>query len=248
VDQEIARHFDQRAATYDRTPWVHDPAVMSTTLDFLEPAAGQRILDVGAGTGVVLEQALVACPALGRCVALDISPAMLARIRNPRIETVCHDAETIPCPDASFDTVVCRQVLHYVDNVDRCLRELRRVLADQGALAIAQMTPFGRTDEEWWKRVVRARQPLRKHDLTMPELQSKLEKAGFRISRTLQIRSSESLNSWLDRYWESQEQIAEVRRLHAEAPAAYKELHRFRYLDNDLIIDNCWTFIRTCKC
>lgn len=247
MSERIARHFDQRAESYDDTPWVHDPLVMAATLDFLDPAPGQRILDVGAGTGAVLVSALAACPALGRCVALDVSSKMLARIQDPRIETVCRQATEMPFPDASFDAVVCRQTLHYIDDVDSCLREIRRVLADGGALVIGQMTPFGEMDAEWWKRIVHARQPLRKRDLTAPELRSMIEKTGLRIVRMSQTRSTESLNSWLARYRESDEQIAEVRRLHAEAPPAYRELHRFRHLDNDILIDNCWTFIRAQK-
>ncbi len=247
MGHDVARHFDQRAESYDNTPWVRDPAVMSATLGFLEPVPGLRILDVGAGTGAVLEAALAACPSLGRCVAMDVSAAMLAHIRDPRIERCCGDAEAIPFSDASFDAVVCRQTLHYIDDVNRCLREVRRVLAAGGRLVIGQITPFGEADAEWWRRIVHARQPLRRHDLTAADLAELLGKNGFTIVRTSRQRSGESLNAWLARYRESDEQIAEVRRLHAEAPDAYRQLHRFRSCGDDTVLDNCWTFIHAAK-
>ena len=58
VDRDLARHFAQRAATYDLAPWVRDPRIMATTIDFIDPRPGQKIVDVGAGTGAVLEAVL----------------------------------------------------------------------------------------------------------------------------------------------------------------------------------------------
>jgi ubiquinone/menaquinone biosynthesis C-methylase UbiE len=73
VKLDIIHHFAERAETYDRTEWVHDRTVMSATLELLDLRPGQRVLDVGAGTGAVIEAALTACPSLGECAALDLS-------------------------------------------------------------------------------------------------------------------------------------------------------------------------------
>jgi ubiquinone/menaquinone biosynthesis C-methylase UbiE len=244
---DIIHHFAERADSYDKAEWVRDAAVMSATLELLGLCPGRRILDVGAGTGAVLEAALAACPSLGECVALDISHEMLSHIRDRRIRTCCHDAETLPFADGRFDIVVCRQMLHYMDAVDRCLQEIHRVLDREGALVVGQMTPFGEADEAWWKAIVEARQPLRRHDLTLHELLDLLMRAAFTVVKVSQIRATESLNSWLGRYERSARQIAEVRRLHLEAPESYKEIHRFRCVGDDIVLDNCWTVIRACR-
>ncbi|NWG32717.1 MAG: methyltransferase domain-containing protein [Rhodocyclaceae bacterium] len=247
MNLDIIQHFDERADSYDRAEWVRDPAVMAVMIDFLGLAPKQRILEIGAGTGAVLAAALAACPELGECVALDVSRRMLARIRDPRIRTCCHNAEKLPFGDGYFDAVVCRQALHYIDDLDQCLREVGRVLSPAGVLAVGQTTPFSHVDEAWWKIVVKARQPLRRHMLTLHELIARLMRNGFVVVRTSQTRATESLQAWLGRYERSAEQVAEVCRLHREAPAAYKELHCFREADGDTLIDNCWTFIQARK-
>ncbi|HOW70922.1 MAG TPA: methyltransferase domain-containing protein [Phycisphaerae bacterium] len=244
---DLIQHFKERAASYDQAEWVHDPGVMAVTLDFLGLAAGQRILDVGAGTGAVLAAALAACPSLGPCVAVDLSREMLAQIRDSRILTCGGDAEALPILDGFFDAVACRQSLHYVEDLDQCLREIRRVLAATGILLVGQMTPFGEADEEWWKVIVKTRQPLRRRCLTLHELLVALMRTDFVVVRIVQIRATESLNAWLERYQRSASQVEEVRRLHLEAPAAYKELHRFRHVEGDTLVDNCWTFVRAGK-
>jgi ubiquinone/menaquinone biosynthesis C-methylase UbiE len=172
---------------------------------------------------------------------------MLSQIRDPRIRTCCHDAETLPFPDGAFDIVLCRQMLHYVDAIEQCLREIHRVLDPAGALVVGQMTPFGEADEAWWKTIVKARQPLRRRYLTLHELLELLMQAAFTVVKVSQVRATESLNSWLGRYERSANQIDEVRRLHTEAPEEYKEIHRFRHVGDDLLTDHCWTFIRARK-
>ena len=247
MNRKLARHFAERAAAYDQAAWVHDPHVMDATLEFISPRPGERILDIGAGTGAVLESVLATCPQVGECTAVDISPEMLARIRHPRIGLSCNDAEELPFPDASFDVAVCRQTLHYIDDLDRCLGEIRRVLRPDGVLVIGQMTPFAAEDEDYWKTIVHLRQPLRRHDLTAPELADLLDRNRFEVVRRTQIRVRESLNSWLARYKDSDRQLDEVRRLHLEAPESYKRLHRLEFRADDVLVDNCWTFIRAGK-
>lgn len=244
VDRDLARHFAQRAATYDLAPWVRDPRIMATTIDFIDPRPGQRIIDLGAGTGAVLEAILAACPRLGLCVAVDISPEMLARVRDSRIRACRSDVQQLPWADASFDVAVCRQTLHYVEDLHRCLAEIRRVLRPEGTLVIGQMTPFGDEDEIYWETIVRLRQPLRRHDLTAAELVGLVRSKGFQVIRTTQQRARESLNSWLARYEDTDRQLAELRRLHLDAPETYRRIHNFERRGDDILLDNCWTFLR----
>jgi len=226
---------------------VNDPSVMSLTMDFLDLMPGQRILDVGAGTGTVLENALSACPSLARCVAVDLSQPMLTTIRDLRIHRAVQDAHELSFPDASFELAICRQVLHYLEDIDRCLGEINRVLAQRGSVVIGQITPFNEKDELWWKQILSARQPLRQHFLTLNDIVTMLLRHSFVVVRVSQIRAKESLNSWLGRYQDSQEQVDAVRMLHVSAPVEYQDIHRFREINGDLVFDNCWTFIRACK-
>lgn len=99
----------------------------------LEPAPGPRVLDLGAGTGK-LTAALVALGA--DVVAVEPDPAMLSELSRalPTVRTLPGSAEAIPLPDASVDTVLAGNAMHWFD-MDVAGPEIARVLAPGGILA-----------------------------------------------------------------------------------------------------------------
>lgn len=106
--------ISHREPTFDLFSWV------------IEWVAGDRVLDVGCGNGAYL--ALVP-----RAIGVDLSPGMLtttrARVTNP---LACADAQELPFPDASFDTVLVPHMLYHVPDREQAARELRRVLRPGG--------------------------------------------------------------------------------------------------------------------
>jgi demethylmenaquinone methyltransferase/2-methoxy-6-polyprenyl-1,4-benzoquinol methylase len=98
-------------------------------------APGDRVLDACCGTG---DLALAAHAAGGRVTGLDFSPRMLERARRKttEIEWVPGDLLALPFEDASFDAATIGFGLRNVDDLDRALSELRRVLRPDGKLAI----------------------------------------------------------------------------------------------------------------
>jgi ubiquinone/menaquinone biosynthesis C-methylase UbiE len=109
-------------------------------LDLTEPGAGDRVLDVACGTGVVALRAAARAD-LGRVVGCDLNDAMLDVARSESeggaIEWRTADAIALPFPDASFDVVYCQQGLQYVSDPVAGLREMARVLAPGGRLGLA---------------------------------------------------------------------------------------------------------------
>jgi ubiquinone/menaquinone biosynthesis C-methylase UbiE len=95
----------------------------------------KRILDVGCGTGAILQR-------LGnpeKNVGIDLAPEAISFCRQRGLHNVCHgDIQALPFPDASFDAVICSSVLYHqwVTDVDRALQEMRRVLRPGGLLLI----------------------------------------------------------------------------------------------------------------
>jgi ubiquinone/menaquinone biosynthesis C-methylase UbiE len=102
-------------------------------LDEVRMSAGDRVLDVGTGPGLV---AAMAAKRGATPVGLDFSEAMLAEARraHPNIEFRAGSAEALPFPDSEFDAVVGNFVLHHSSRPDKALAEAFRVLRAGGRM------------------------------------------------------------------------------------------------------------------
>ena len=128
------------------------PAFMGAwAQDLVETAAvhaGERVLDVACGTGVVTRQAAAVAGALGQIVGLDVNTGMLEMARQispPEGATITWregDVTEMPFPDASFDVILCQQGLQYFPDRKAALREIARVLASGGRLALSVWRPL----------------------------------------------------------------------------------------------------------
>jgi ubiquinone/menaquinone biosynthesis C-methylase UbiE len=107
--------------------------------------AGEHLLDVGAGTGLLT---LAAAPRVALVSALDVSPAMCAHLERKlerlglaNVETYVDDATTLPLADASVDVVVSNYCFHHLDDAgkERALAEIMRVLRPGGRLVFGDM-------------------------------------------------------------------------------------------------------------
>jgi ubiquinone/menaquinone biosynthesis C-methylase UbiE len=131
--------YDALAADYDRRYEARRYEGIGATLS-ATCAAGQRVLEVGCGTGHWLAQLEASgCDAVG----LEPSAAMLdkARARGLRAELVHGRAESLPFADASFDRVLCINAIHHFDDVGRFVAEARRVLRAGGVLLSIALDP-----------------------------------------------------------------------------------------------------------
>jgi ubiquinone/menaquinone biosynthesis C-methylase UbiE len=106
-----------------------------------EVRAGDRVLDVACGTGIVARVAVSRVHPGGEVLGIDASPAMLAAARATAvglpIEWQEGDVHALALPDGAFDAVLCQQGLQYFRDRVTALREMRRVLAPGGRLALA---------------------------------------------------------------------------------------------------------------
>jgi ubiquinone/menaquinone biosynthesis C-methylase UbiE len=107
---------------------------------------GERVLDVGYGTGS-LTFALPQAANVGEVAAFDYSPVFVeeARRRNsdPRITIQQADACAIPFPDDRFDRALALLVLHFVPDAGRAVAEMRRVVRPGGVVAAAVWDHLG---------------------------------------------------------------------------------------------------------
>ena len=107
-------------------------------------SAGERVLDVACGTGIVSFEAARAVGVQGHVHGIDLSGRMVScAVRRADLRRVRHatftraDAESLPVADAGFDVATCALGLMYVHDPVRALAAMRRALRPGGRLAVA---------------------------------------------------------------------------------------------------------------
>jgi ArsR family transcriptional regulator len=142
-----AEYFRKNAPQWDqiRSLYVDEREVERALLELLPPGGIQDLLDLGTGTGRILE--LVA-DRVERAVGIDLSREMLAIARAnleraPRrnLHVRQGDMYALPWPAASFDVVTVHQVLHFAEDPGEALAEAARVLRPGGRLVIIDFAP-----------------------------------------------------------------------------------------------------------
>jgi ubiquinone/menaquinone biosynthesis C-methylase UbiE len=132
---------------------VYDVAAMALrgvrrrSLVMLNVQAGERVLLLGAGTGLDLDF----LPREARIAAIDITPAMIDRLRRRaerlglEVDARVMDGQALEFADGSFDAVVLHLILAVIPDPLACAREAARVLRPGGRTAILdKFAPDGR--------------------------------------------------------------------------------------------------------
>ena len=143
--------FQKRGADWDEMRALDLPAadVEIALLDVLPREMG-RLLDIGTGTGQMLE---LLAPRISQGIGVDASRAMLAlaraRLSRPGL-THCAvrlgDMYRLPMADASFDHVILQMVLHYAEDPEAALAEAARVLRPGGTLVVVDLAAHDNAD------------------------------------------------------------------------------------------------------
>eukprot|EP00656_Telonema_subtile_P054523 TRINITY_DN8179_c0_g1_i1.p1 TRINITY_DN8179_c0_g1~~TRINITY_DN8179_c0_g1_i1.p1 ORF type:complete len:290 (+),score=55.28 TRINITY_DN8179_c0_g1_i1:16-885(+) len=161
-------------------------AQRSEMLRTLQPAAGERVLDIGCGPGFLLEDLNHQVGESGHVEGCDPSLVMceLAEKRLPsHVIVKPAKAEELPYRDESFDVVVLSQVLLYVHDVPKALEEARRVLRPGGRLLICDTDwnslVVNTGDKERLERIRTACGSTFVHASLPPKLPGLLAKAGL---------------------------------------------------------------------
>ena len=207
--------------TYER---IMVPVWMADWVDDLLVAGkvgpGTRVLDAACGTGIVARRAAGITGPGGRVAALDLNEGMLrVAQRCAQDEGITgigwykSDIARMPFPDGQFDTVLCQQGLQFFPDKPAALREMARVLAPGGRLAVsvwgrAEMSPhvpvicnvfkqyFGEESTAMFRVACSLCDPAHLHDLA--------EGAGFtgiRIQAGIKIARHPSLADFLPQYF-----------------------------------------------
>lgn len=197
---EAARYFTANAADWDtiRSLHVPDAAVEATMLRLLGGRPVDRLLDIGTGTGRLLE---LFAPLYRQGVGIDASTAMLAVARanldkaGVRHAQIRHgDIMKLPLAAGSFDLVTIHQVLHFLDDPGEAIAEAARVLRPGGRLLVVDFAPHA-------LEFLRERHAHRRLGFSHEAMAGWIGKAGLDLVDTVDLGAGDSTEQLTVTIW-----------------------------------------------
>ena len=193
---EIEQFFDDmsvgRNETIQASPVVYYEQKLRamTVLGLLDVKPGERVLDIGCGNA--RDIARIANHG-GQVVGVDMSAGMIAaagreleRMGLGGIKLQVGDATCLDFPDASFDKILCSEVIEHIPDASQALREMWRVLRPGGKLVLS--TPnkgswYGLERYWLWEGLLRRKWPHPYDEWrNMAEVLALLEQSRFKVS------------------------------------------------------------------
>ena len=128
--------FAVTADAYDRFMGRYSSRLAPLFADYAFVGAGQRVVDVGCGPGV-LTSVVVDRVGPANVAAIDPSPSFVAAVRErfPGVDVRQAAAEHIPFADRAFDAALAQLVVHFMADPVAGLREMARVVRRDGVVA-----------------------------------------------------------------------------------------------------------------
>ena len=144
----------------------------------LTPERADKILDIGAGKGVIVAKVLEVSAGAEIC-AVDPSEKKIAAMRKglPSVRCSVAGAERLPFSDSEFDKAYATMSLHHFADKGASLKEIARVLKKGGSFVILEVSPGSR--QGWLFRFIGKLMGERVDTITIDGLKALVEKTGM---------------------------------------------------------------------
>jgi ubiquinone/menaquinone biosynthesis C-methylase UbiE len=137
--REMAEYFETRSRYEDQRK------INNQIIDLLNPEDGEKILDLGCGTGILTRLIAPNVFPGGLIRGIDISPHFVELARNKvqefRYSSIIKfdvgDVEKLPYPDELFDATFGARLFLYVNNPQQAVKEIKRVVKKKGRIVLA---------------------------------------------------------------------------------------------------------------
>jgi SAM-dependent methyltransferase len=230
---DVVDHFTARADRYDRSSsWCTDDELAELIVRLAQPEPSGQVLDVACGTGLVSRH--FGGGRAGRVVGLDITTDMADQAKQHVDELVIAPAEDMPFPDATFDAVVSRQGIQFME-LPAAIEEMVRVTRPGGRIVLVNLCAYGPEDRDEYYEILRLRNPVRRHFFLPDELTGLLRDAGCDPVTAERHVSVEDVDVWSDNGAIEEERREAIRAVYRSASPEFNELHAVRQVDGRFV-------------
>jgi len=191
------------------------------------PASAQA-LDIGCGAGHL---SFALAPYVGRMIAFDPSPSMLAAVSQAaaarglsQIETQQGNAESLPFADSSFQWVCTRYSAHHWTRLEEAAREIARVLIPGGhALIIDTLGQDDPLVDTFMQSIELLRDPSHVRNRSRAQWRSLLQSAGLIELECAEWPTRLEFATWTERMRTPADRVAVIRSLQEDAPQEVRQ-------------------------
>ena len=180
----IRDQFTRQATPFSTAAPITDAAALEMIIQAAAPRAGDRLLDVACGGGIVV---CAFAPHVKEATGIDMTPAMLDRARRLAAKKGLANTNwresgvsPLPYPDAAFDIVVTRFAVHHFPDPAGVMREMVRVCAPGGRIVVVDTCASAEPGKATaFNRLEKLRDPSHVRALPLSELQGLFRDAGL---------------------------------------------------------------------
>ena len=222
------KRFNEFAIRYVTSGTHAQAPELEHLVEIAKPQPDWVMLDVATGGG---HTALRFAPLVKRVVAMDIAPAMLDAaetfINTTGVNNVSFrsgDAEDLPFSDETFNLVTCRIAPHHFPDAFRFVKESARVLKPDGILLVQELAlPEDGAAARYIDAFERLRDPSHNRAFSESEWVEMFRAAGLTVEHIEKIVKRHEFQPWAERQACSQQVVAQLVQMVAEAPEAVIE-------------------------
>ena len=231
-NREAKEHFKNRAKVYNQSSnWVHDQELISTIFKQANIKGDEVVLDIATGTGLVAREFK---GKVKEIIGLDISPDMTEQAKQNVDRLIINSVETpIPLEKGSVDVVICRQGLQFV-NLDMALPQIADVLKPQGRVVFTHLAAYNVNDRADSFKIQALRNPARVNFFAPGDLESSLERNGYKVLDVLHYRSRESVSKWINHGASTEAEREAIYDAYKNAGPEFKRMHALEFTQDDI--------------
>ncbi len=240
--------WKRRAEKYDSLEWVNRQGYTETFVRLGQFGKGDRVLDVGTGTGII---AYTIAPFVDHVTGIDQSDEMLAHAREKNtIKNVTFesgDVRQLKYTDAAFHRVTARMVYHHIlEGAEVGIKECHRVLKPGGMFLLSEGVPPIPEIRDWYSTMFAYKEERR--TFLDEDLVALARSAPFReVLHDVYISRRMSIKNWLNNGAVSEENKAIILKMHHDLDPAGKRAYNMDITDDDIFIDMKFVIISATK-